>query len=642
MELFDSAGQRIAIEKEMFRGGEGTIHPVIGNSALFAKLYHQQIDALKQAKLAAMTATASDALLRVAAWPSATLHAGRGGSMVGFVMPRFDGQRSELHDLYRPGSRKQKFGKADWSFLVQAARNVAASVATVHAAGHVVGDVNQRNFIVGGDATVKVLDCDSFQIRGPGGMLRCVVGVPEFTPPELQGRPLDSVDRTPDHDAFGLAVLVFQLLFMGRHPFALAAGDVPIERAIAEGRFAFGRAARTRVLKLPPDVLRFEALPPRLAALFEGSFGGGGARPTAKNWSDALDVTQTELRACTAEPMHKYYKALPECAWCALERVAGVYFFISGGPAKVTTFDLARLWAEITVATGLPYEAPLRPTIHVEGESAPGILTIRRRMGLGAKVLAAIVLCVLAITTPEWLVMAGIATFLIFLLPLPGAEERRRRLARFHAAERAWMEAYKSAEGALSVEPLQRKRLELQRLKATYETLDGERQKELSKLVANAREIQLHHYLEQHLIRVHTIPDIGPRRKATLAAWGIDTADDVTWQKLAAVQGFGPTLQARLIGWRQHIESQFVFDAKRTIPQSELDAVEYRWRRRKTDLEGQLRIGAEEARRANQAIRQRRQTTARDLEQPAREWAQSRADLEVINKVLSFRGGATP
>lgn len=210
MELVDSAGRPVVIEKELFRGGEGTIHPVAGRSGVLAKLYHRNVDSLKQAKLAVMTTAANDALLRVAAWPYATLHAGSGGRLVGFLMPRFDGQRSELHDLYRPGTRKQTFRQADWAFLIHAARNVAAAVATVHAAGHVVGDVNQRNFIVGADATVKVLDCDSFQIRGGARLFHCPVGVPEFTPPELQNRVLDGVERTPNHDAFGLAVIIFQ------------------------------------------------------------------------------------------------------------------------------------------------------------------------------------------------------------------------------------------------------------------------------------------------------------------------------------------------------------------------------------------------------------------------------------------------
>ena len=52
--------------------------------------------------------------------------------------------------------------------------------------------------------------------------------------------------RTPEHDRFGLAVLVFQLLFMGRHPFAGRHPEraIPVETAMREGLFAFGTAPR--------------------------------------------------------------------------------------------------------------------------------------------------------------------------------------------------------------------------------------------------------------------------------------------------------------------------------------------------------------------------------------------------------------
>lgn len=52
------------------------------------------------------------------------------------------------------------------------------------------------------------------------GVFHCDVGVPLWTPPELQGRDFRGLTRTKNHDRFGLAVLMFQLLFMGRHPFA--------------------------------------------------------------------------------------------------------------------------------------------------------------------------------------------------------------------------------------------------------------------------------------------------------------------------------------------------------------------------------------------------------------------------------------
>jgi DNA-binding helix-hairpin-helix protein with protein kinase domain len=638
MELVDAGGQRIVLERELFRGGEGTIHAVAGRPAQLAKLYHSRIDERKQAKLTAMSRMAQEPLLRVAAWPSSTLHAG--GRMVGFLMPRFDGERAELHQLYTPATRKQKFRRADWTFLMHAARNVAAAVETVHRAGHVIGDVNQRNFIVGGDATVKVLDCDSFQIRATNRMFLCEVGVPEFTPPELQNRGLAGIERTPNHDAFGLAVLCFQLLFMGRHPFAgrfLGSGEMPIERAIAEGRFAFSRNSRALLMEPPRNVVSFESLPPRLAALFEAAFGGGGARPSAKDWISALESAERELRACALEPMHKFYTALSDCAWCRLESGAGVYYFIGVLTSRGTAFDLGKLWGEVAVLAGLPYEPPARPSFHVVGAPVPMVLPARRRMLIVAKVISVLLLAILGGTFPSWAILFASAIALVAVAPLPGTGERKRRLTRFKEAERAWAEAYRRGESELTVEPLQRRRLELQRLKNAYEGLAAEKQKELAAMTQNARQIQLHRYLEQHLIRASSISDIGPKRKATLSAWGIDTAADVTWPALHAVQGFGPALRLRLLNWRAEIESRFVFDAKRAIPQQDLDALDYRWERKRIEIEQQLRAGAEDVRRHRDAIVERRRRVAKQLEEPAHAWAQAAADLETINQAIGGR-----
>ena len=86
-------------------------------------------------------------------------------------------------------------------------------------------------------------------------IFRCGVGVPEYTPPELHGKNFASLDRTADHDLFGLAVLVFHLLMMGRHPFSgvpLVSADIPIEKAIQDGLYAYAR--NPTKLKPPPHV----------------------------------------------------------------------------------------------------------------------------------------------------------------------------------------------------------------------------------------------------------------------------------------------------------------------------------------------------------------------------------------------------
>ena len=101
--------------------------------------------------------------------------------------------------------------------------------------------------------------------------------------------------RTANHDAFGLAVLVFHLLFMGRHPFArrfLGKGGMPIERALAECRFAYSAEARRTAMTAPPFAPPMQVVGRDVTELFERAFhpdGRSGGRPSPEQWIDALD-----------------------------------------------------------------------------------------------------------------------------------------------------------------------------------------------------------------------------------------------------------------------------------------------------------------------------------------------------------------
>jgi DNA-binding helix-hairpin-helix protein with protein kinase domain len=105
-----------------------------------------------------------------------------------------------------------------YQFRLLVARNLAGVVNIAHSMGIVVGDMNGGNFLVNTSGRVSQIDVESLQVNAGGSVHRCLVGTPEYTPPELQGIDLGSLDRTKHHDAFGLAVLTFELL-AGHHPF---------------------------------------------------------------------------------------------------------------------------------------------------------------------------------------------------------------------------------------------------------------------------------------------------------------------------------------------------------------------------------------------------------------------------------------
>src|SRR5262252_4592538 len=206
-------GRRIGV------GAEGAVYEIQDRSDLVAKIYHQPPPPEKAEKLVALSRLGNERLFNLSAWPVDVLRDTSDGAVVGFIMKKISGAE-EVHALHSPKSRRQKFPDASWAFLIYVAANIARAVAAIHEHGFVIGDLNPKNILVTRKATVYLLDVDSFQVSVDGRTYRCDGGFAEYTPPELQGLAFRDVDRKAEHDYFGLAVVIFQLLFMGRHPYS--------------------------------------------------------------------------------------------------------------------------------------------------------------------------------------------------------------------------------------------------------------------------------------------------------------------------------------------------------------------------------------------------------------------------------------
>ena len=123
-----------------------------------------------------------------------------------------------------------------------------------------------------------------------GHVYRCPVGKPEFTPPELHGATLSEIDQQPEHDLFGLAVLFFQLLMDGYHPFAgVLASQASVGRvdlyAIRVGLFPY---TDEPTINPPPAAPKFAWLQLEVQKLFLICFCTGhqfpAHRPSGNDW----------------------------------------------------------------------------------------------------------------------------------------------------------------------------------------------------------------------------------------------------------------------------------------------------------------------------------------------------------------------
>ncbi len=309
-------------------GGEAKVYSVPQDETLVAKVYHKPTEAHAN-KLMLMLANppdnpaASKDHISIA-WPVDVLRTiDEKQKVVGFLMTRVKEMHSLL-DFYNPKTRRQKCPFFNYLYLHRTARNLAAAFGALHARGYCIGDVNESNILVSNTALVTVVDTDSFQVRNErnGEIYRCAVGKPEFTPPELQGQSFAQLDRKPEHDLFGLAVLIFQLLMEGTHPFAgiyQGSGDAPpYETRIAEGHFVY---SRRRVPYVPTLIApKFELLHPTLQQLFIRCFEEGHnnpqMRPTAQTWQSALSEAERDLTTCKVNSHHRHGKHLSYCPWC--------------------------------------------------------------------------------------------------------------------------------------------------------------------------------------------------------------------------------------------------------------------------------------------------------------------------------------
>jgi DNA-binding helix-hairpin-helix protein with protein kinase domain len=597
--LRDSKGTPVELGPLIAEGGEGWVYNVLGRPDLVAKIYKTAPDARKEKKLAVMASAASESLLRIAAWPVDVAMAN--GRLVGIVMPRVTGCR-EIHSLYSPKQRPIDFPHANWQFLVWTARNVAAAVETVHASGHVIGDVNQRGFLVGKDSTVRLIDCDSFQITANGSVYRNVVGVPEFTPPELHGQPFDRVDRTANHDAFGLAVIVFQVLCMGRHPFAgvpKGIGDLTIERAIREHRFAYSQTAASRHVLPPPHTLPIAKLSFPIASLFERAFspvGSSGQRPSASEWRAALTTLKEELTACTVDGSHKYHRSIPRCPWCEIEAGGGPVFFITTVIAAraLGAADLDRIYAELSaINLNLPAYAPV-PTISVKSRVPAPTHVVRTLMPVGVVQVTAgaITIAFASVGGPPmlWSILAGLAATAWPWLPTSAfrLEYQSRKKAQ-RTADDALSAAVKdwTTHATNVTQTVSSGRREADGLMAEYKAIPRKQQEERQTLERHKEATQRKVFLEQHFISGARIPGIGVGLANVLASFGFETAEDIGPQ-VRQVPGIGEQRYSTLMAWRAAVEQQFRFDPRKNIDPRELAAIDSRYAARRQQIEKQM------------------------------------------------------
>lgn len=617
----------VVLGRELGRGGEGAVYPVQSVPDVVAKIYLKPPTPLKVEKLRSMARRASPALLRVAAWPVDVL-TDEAGNVRGFLMPKVSA-REDVHELYSPKSRRRAFPSVDFRFVVRVATNISRAFAQVHAVGHVIGDVNHGNALVGRDGTVVLIDCDSFQIRDGARHFTCDVGVALFTPPELSGQSFRGLRRNANHDAFGLAVLLFHLLYLGRHPFAgkYSGGEMPIERAIAESRFVYGRNAANLGMTPPPGTLAIGAFGERIAELFEQAFAAPSdtPRPTASKWVEALQALESELVECEESRTHFHRPGGPGggagCCWCGVERQIGVRLF--GG--KVTglagggTARLAQLWDSIS---SIPKPEAITPLLapkveQIETESIDPLGPVPRIVLSG--VLAALGIGCLLYEPGRNFLLAAMSFAAAFGLhwrnPFRQYEkpDAREIEAALSSARKNLMIAINRWNAICHDPRFDRLLEELTDAKRRLLELPQQRAARRKALLDDAAKLQRDQYLDTFRIDKAKLKKLWPQELTMLASYGIETAEDALRLQSTMESLVVKGTHDEIIDWAHRCAAGFRFDMKRDLESEALKDYEETARIQEDRLLERLKAGEEDLRKLALDIRLQRQSAEAEI-----------------------------
>ena len=210
-------------------------------------------------------------------------------------------------------------------------RNLCALLSDLHTHGHCVVDFKPQNIRVFRRAhTVALLDCDSFRITGKDMRIFPATNYSsEDIAPEGLNNPIGPAALSEGQDRFAVAIVLFQLLNNGIHPFQgilLDGADAPTtDEKIRGGLYAYGTTPHNSIRPLPQSIHGcFDRATRRL---FDHAFTATKSldRPTAFAWREHFDhlLEGRQLERCARhpnDPNHIRFPGMP-CGVCHFEGV---------------------------------------------------------------------------------------------------------------------------------------------------------------------------------------------------------------------------------------------------------------------------------------------------------------------------------
>ncbi|MEH2268799.1 MAG: hypothetical protein V7K68_10250 [Nostoc sp.] len=298
--IYDEHRQPRKLGDKVGGGGQGNIYALAENPNIVVKIFNQE--KLKERghelreKVFVQIRVLED-LIRspYVTWPQIEIF-DRNDQWMGYAMKRAKG--IPLSNLAHPMLYLKYFPNIDRKGIVQILLHLLDTIDILHKKEIYLGDINLSNFLAD-PSTFKVylIDTDSYQVKNArtSQIYPCPVGRPEMTPVEHHGQDFGQVVRTLESDLFSLAILMFQCLMLGQHPYSQVGGGNPVEN-LRKGNFPYGKgnARPGEMGSLPPGpwYIIWSHLTFNVKSLFIRTLKDGVGDPLSRaslaEWRDAL------------------------------------------------------------------------------------------------------------------------------------------------------------------------------------------------------------------------------------------------------------------------------------------------------------------------------------------------------------------
>ena len=329
-------GIKIELNSTLGKGATATIYKAhFEGQVCAAKIYNaskrfnkDKIDAMLANPPTNLFIQFADEVYPQLAWPKQIIRVNDGH---GYIMPIIDLKESFPLDYYYDSILFKKLNAPEESaisYKLEIARNLASIIADLHKHGHYFVDLKPQNIRVFRHThIVSLLDCDGFSIaansdlRYPAELIST-----DYISPEAYKKQLSPQVLGEDQDRYALAVILFQLLNNGNHPFQGIIHDDSItaptnDEKAALGLYPYGLEEDPRISPRPQST--HELWPTATRALFDRAFiGDHKNRPSALEWAEHFGqiLRNKVLVRCDKFPLdisHMRFKH-KECPTCYL------------------------------------------------------------------------------------------------------------------------------------------------------------------------------------------------------------------------------------------------------------------------------------------------------------------------------------